>query len=221
MASESTTVVSLRGIDVPLVRRGSGPPVLALHGGEGPVADLPFNESIASGFELLHPTHPGFDGTAIPEHFDNLQDLVFLYLDLIDSLDLHDAILMGFSMGGWLATEIAVMKAAWHDRSLAPDHAAMSDEAMQTVAANRVAHGLYTWEPYMHNPKLRYRLHRIDIPTPLIWGENDGIVTPDYGAALRDLIPGASMSVIPEAGHHPHIEQPDQFAARFLEFVNG
>ena len=259
MASETSTVVSLRGVDVPLVRRGSGPPVLVLHGGDGPLDGLPFTEGLTSNFELLHPTHPGFDGTPIPEHFDNLQDLVFLYLDLIDSLDLHDAILMGFSMGGWLATEIAVMntgrfsklvlvdsvgikpggpfdrdvadvfassaeellKVTWHDQSLAPDLPAMSDEAMQIVAANRVAHGLYTWEPYMHNPKLRYRLHRIDIPTLLIWGENDGIVTPDYGAAFRDLIPEASLSVIPEAGHHPHIEQPEQFAARFLEFANG
>ena len=55
----------------------------------------------------------------------------------------------------------------------------------------------------------------------MIWGENDGIVTPEYGAALRDLIPGASLSVIPEAGHHPHIEQPNEFAVRFLEFASG
>ena len=257
MASETTTVVSLRVVDVPLVRMGSGPPVLVLHGGDGPVDRLPFAEGISSSYELLHPTHPGFGGTPIPEHFDNLQDLIFLYLDLIDSLDLQDAILLGLSMGGWLAAELAVMstgrfstlilvdsvgikpggpfdrdiadvfassaeelvKATWHDPSLAPTVADMTDAELQTVASNRVAHGLYTWEPYMHNPKLRYRLHRIDIPTLLIWGENDGIVTPEYGAALRDLISGASLTVIPEAGHHPHIEQPDQFAERFLEFA--
>ena len=257
MTSDTSTVVSLRGVDVPLVRRGSGPPVLVLHGGDGPVDHLPFADAISGSFELLHPTHPGFDGTPIPEHFDNLQDLVFLYLDLIDSLDLQDAILLGFSMGGWLAAELAVMstgrfsklvlvdsvgikpggpfdrdiadvfaspadellKATWHDRSLAPTVADMTDAELQTFASNRIAHGLYTWEPYMHNPKLRYRLHRIDIPALLIWGENDGIVTPDYGAALRDLIPDATMSVIPDAGHHPHIEQPDQFAGRFLEFA--
>ncbi len=259
MASETTTVVSLRGVDVPIVRRGSGPPVLVLHGGDGPVDHLPFAEAISGSYELLYPTHPGFDGTPIPEHFDNLQDLIFLYLDLIDSLDLQDAILLGFSMGGWLAAELAVMstgrfsklvlvdsvgikpggpfdrdiadvfassaaeilKATWHDRSLAHSISDMTDAELQTFASNRIAHGLYTWEPYMHNPKLRYRLHRIDIPTLLVWGENDGIVTPDYGAALRDLIPGASLSVIPKAGHHPHIEQPNEFAARFLEFASG
>ena len=259
MASETSTMISLHGVDVPVVRRGSGPPVLVLHGGDGPVDRLPFAENISGSFELLHPTHPGFGGTPIPEHFDGLEDLTFLYLDLIDSLDLHDAILVGFSMGGWLAAEIAVMntgrfsklvlvdsvgikpggpldrdiadvfalsaeelqKATWHDQSLAPNVAEMSDEELQKIASNKIAHGLYTWEPYMHNPKLRYRLHRIDIPTLLVWGENDGIVTPDYGAALRDLIAGARLSVIPEAGHHPHIEQPAAFAACFLEFASS
>ncbi|MCH7737104.1 MAG: alpha/beta hydrolase [Chloroflexi bacterium] len=259
MTSETSSMVSLRGVDMPLIRRGSGPPVLVLHGGDGPVDHLPFAERISGSFELLHPTHPGFDGTPIPEHFDGLQDLIFLYLDLIDSLDLQDAILVGFSMGGWLASEIAVMstgrfsklvlvdsvgikpggpfdrdiadvfalsveellQATWHDRSLAPLHGQMTDAELQIIASDKIAHGLYTWEPYMHNPKLRYRLHRIDIPTLLIWGENDGIVKTEYGAALRDLIPGARMSVIPEAGHHPHIEQPGEFAARFLDFVSG
>ena len=257
MTSETSGFVSMHGIDVPLIRRGSGPPVIVLHGGDGPVGDLPFAERISDRFELLYPTHPGFDGTPIPEHFDNLQDLVFLYLDLIDSLDLQEAVLMGFSMGGWLAAEIAVMntsrfsklvlvdsvgikpggrfdrdiadvfaspaegllKATWHDQALAPDLAAITDKELQIVAANRVAHGLYTWEPYMHNPKLKYRLHRIDIPTLLIWGENDGIVTTGYGSALKGLIPDSTLSVIPDAGHLPYVEQPDQFAGRFLEFT--
>ena len=55
----------------------------------------------------------------------------------------------------------------------------------------------------------------------LIWGASDGIVTTDYGASLRDLIPGARMSVIPDAGHHPHVEQPSEFIRRFLEFASS
>lgn len=258
MIGETKTVVSLRGVDIPLARRGSGPPVLVFHGGEGPVGHLPFAEALSSKNELLLPTHPGFDGSPIPEHFDNLQDLIFLYLDLIDSLELQDAILMGFAMGGWLAAEIAAMNtnrfsklvlvdsvgikpggafdrdiadvfatsaeelltATWHDRSKAPDRAEMTEQDFQKLAANKIAHGLYTWEPYMHNPKLRYRLHRIDIPTLLIWGESDQIVTTDYGATLRDLIPNARMLVISEAGHHPHVEQPDEFVERFTEFAS-
>ena len=183
---------------------------------------------------------------------------IFLYLDLIDYLDLRDTILMGFSMGGWAAAEIALMgterftklvlvdsvgikpggpfdrdvanifatapdeqmRISWYDPSNAPDPQSMTDEELQIFASNRIAHGLYTWEPYMHNPKLPYRLHRIDIPTLLIWGEGDGIVTPSYGEAFRDMIPGARMVVIPEASHSPHIEQPEAFIKHFLEFAS-
>ena len=97
------------GVELPVIRTGSGPQILMLHGGDGPLAQLPFFDRLAEQFEIIQPVHPGFAGTPIPEHFDNLQDLIFLYLDLIDSLDVTETILMGFSMGGWAAAEIAVM----------------------------------------------------------------------------------------------------------------
>ncbi len=102
-------ILTLQGVDLPVIRKGSGPQILMLHGGEGPVSHLPFVDRLAEQYEIIQPIHPGFAGSPIPEHFDNLQDLIFLYLDLIDSLDLRETILMGFSMGGWLAAEIAVM----------------------------------------------------------------------------------------------------------------
>ena len=79
-----------------------------LHAGDGPQDQLPSFDRMAEHYEVIQPVHPGFAGTSIPEHFDNLQDLIFLYLDLIDYLDLNDVILLGFSMGGWAAAEIAV-----------------------------------------------------------------------------------------------------------------
>ena len=108
MANVKTTL-SLPGVDLQVVRKGSGPQVLLLHGGDGSQDQQPFFDRMAARFEVIQPVHPGFAGTAIPDHFDNLQDLIFLYLDLIDYLDLHEAILLGFSMGGWAAAEIAVM----------------------------------------------------------------------------------------------------------------
>jgi len=257
MTANGKTTLKLPGVDLQVVRRGSGPQILMLHGGEGPIDQFPFFQRLAEHYEIIQPVHPGFAGTPIPEHFDNLQDLIFLYLDLIDLLDLNEAILLGFSMGGWAAAEIAVMntqrfsklvlvdsvgvkpggpfdrdiadvfalspaeqiRITWHDPSKAPDPATMTDDELQLLAAQRVALGLYTWEPYMHNPKLPYRLHRIDIPTLLIWGESDGIVSPMYGKAFCDMIPGASMVVIPNAGHSPQIEQPERFAEYFLKFA--
>ncbi len=257
MLQAETETISLQGIELPYVRRGSGPQMLLLHGGSGPLAAAPFFEGLARSFEIVAPIHPGFGGTPIPDRFDDIHDLKFLYLDLMDALDLRDAVLMGFSMGGWTAAEIAVMttarlsklvlvdsvgiktgdretrevadvfalpmpelaKITWHDPSLAPDIQALDDTALTMVAANRTALALYTWDPYMHNPKLAGLLHRIDIPTLVVWGESDGIVRPAYGEAFRDRIPGARMTVIPNAGHAPQIEQPEAFLSRVLAFA--
>ena len=52
------------------------------------------------------------------------------------------------------------------------------------------------------------------MPTLVLWGESDGIVTPDYGRHYASLIPGAVFETIPQAGHHPELEQPDAFVAR-------
>ncbi len=253
----TTTKIELPGAAVEVVRKGAGPQLFVLHGGGGPVAAMPFADKLAENFEVIAPVHPGFAGSAIPDHFDNLQDLVYLYLDLMDALELEDAVMMGFSMGGWTAVELAVMSTArisklilvdavgvkvggredrdiadvfatppdelarmmWHDPAKAPNPANMTDAQLEIVQSNRVALGLYTWEPYMHNPKLPHRLHRIDVPTLLLWGESDGLVTPDYGRAYCAMIPGAEIIVIPEAGHAPQAEQPGAFVEHVVSFA--
>lgn len=258
MAELDTRTIVLQGIELPYVRKGRGPQMLVLHGGAGPVAGAPFMDRLAESFDVVAPIHPGFAGTAIPDRFDDIHDLKFLYLDFIDALELESAVMMGFSMGGWTAAEIAVMTTArfsrlilvdavgiktggrddrevadvfalpapdlaritWHDPSRAPDVAAMDDAALTALAGNRVALALYTWTPYMHNPKLAGLLHRIDIPTLVVWGASDGIVTPEYGEAFRARIPGARMVVIPEAGHAPQLERPDAFLDHVLAFAS-
>lgn len=251
------STITLQDVPLRITRQGRGTPLLLLHGGDGPQDRLPFFQSLAAWFDVIAPTHPGFGGSIIPEHFDGLDDLVYLYLDLLDALDLRDVILLGFSMGGWAAAEIAVRntsrlaklilvdavgikagtpetrdiadifampapavaKLMFHDPSLAPNPATMTDEQLTVLAADRIAHALYTWDPYMHNPKLRHRLHRIDVPSLLIWGASDGVVPVAYAEAYRALIPGARLVVIPDAGHLPHVEQPDLLLDHILSFA--
>ena len=64
MMAESKTIVSLHKVDLPVVRKGSGPPILMLHGGDGPVSQLPFADRLAERHEIIQPIHPGFAGTA-------------------------------------------------------------------------------------------------------------------------------------------------------------
>jgi pimeloyl-ACP methyl ester carboxylesterase len=115
-----------------------------------------------------------------------------------------------------------VRRRTWHDPDrFAPDFNAMSDEAIVVHARNWDALSLYAWHPYMYNPQLKRWLGGIHVPTLVIWGASDRIVTPDYGRAYATLIPGARFELIERAGHHPEIEQPDVFAERVAAFLKG
>lgn len=71
----------------------------------------------------------------------------------------------------------------------------------------------------MHNPKLSMRLPRVKVPTLFLWGENDGVTPPELGLAYSHLIPGARFSTIAEAGHYPHLEQPDAVLKQVISFL--
>ncbi|CUX65262.1 putative hydrolase [Agrobacterium tumefaciens str. Kerr 14] len=86
---------------------GSGPPLLILHGGGGPITLVNVAQNVASRFRAILPTHPGFDGTDRPAEIATIRDLARTYAELIADAGLTDVILMGFSMGGWVAAELA------------------------------------------------------------------------------------------------------------------
>ena len=86
---------------------------------------------------------------------------------------------------------------------------------------NRQALALFVWEPYMHNPKLRHRLHRVRCPALFIRGESDGLVSAPYLEAYAGLLPDARVATIPGSAHVPQIEQPDAFAELALSFLDG
>src|SRR6202049_733555 len=96
------------GLTVRFDERGnSGHPMLILHGGGAPQTVA----GIAGGLNKAHvlvPTHPGFAGEPRPEWFDSIDDLAFAYLDLLERLDLHDVLVIGSSMGGWIASAMAL-----------------------------------------------------------------------------------------------------------------
>jgi pimeloyl-ACP methyl ester carboxylesterase len=112
-----------------------------------------------------------------------------------------------------------VRRCSWHDPARAPNYDTMSDEELVIHARNWEALCLYAWHPYMYNPQLKRWLGRIRVPTLVLWGVGDRIVTPDYGRAYAGLIPGARFEVIDGAGHHPEIEQPEVFAERVIAFL--
>jgi pimeloyl-ACP methyl ester carboxylesterase len=99
--------LSLRGVDLQILRRGAGPPLLLLHGLAPVEPDAPVLDLLAAHAEIMAPTHPGFGHAPRPDDFETVYDLVRLYLDVLDHLSYAKVTLMGLSFGGWLAAEIA------------------------------------------------------------------------------------------------------------------
>jgi pimeloyl-ACP methyl ester carboxylesterase len=89
-------------------RGGEGPPLVFLHGASGVPVVLPFMEKLAARFDVLVPDHPGYGRSDEPEWLENIHDVAYFYLDFLQKLDLAKTIVIGSSMGGWMAMEMAV-----------------------------------------------------------------------------------------------------------------
>jgi pimeloyl-ACP methyl ester carboxylesterase len=104
-------VGDLGPIELTVSERGHGRPLLLLHGGAGPQSVTNFADLMAENHEVrvITPTHPGFGGTPRPESLASPAGLAALYGELLDLLDLEDVIVVGNSIGGWIAAEMALL----------------------------------------------------------------------------------------------------------------
>ena len=257
--NEIISSAEIAGVRIELLERGHGRPLLFLHPGIGIDATASVLDRLAAQARVLAPSHPGFGRSEQPKHMNTVDDLAYFYLDLMEALDLRNVMLVGVSLGGWIAAEIAVKSTerighlvladalgikvgdretrdiadifamtepqfnerAYFDPAAARrDYPALPEAELVAIARNREAMARYGWSPYMHDPKLKGRLHRIRVPTLVAWGAADRIAAPDYGRAYAAAIPGARFALIERAGHFPHLEAPDEFAARVLAFAS-
>ena len=142
-------------------------------------------------------------------------------LGLIDSL--------GVKFGGREERDIADIYALPADEVLrrtfsdparfVPNYSQLDDNELQAIARDREATALYGWKPYMHNPALAHWLHRIQVPSLVLWGDQDGIVAPSYGEKLAAALPNARFALIAGAAHYPPIEQPEAVADHIARFA--
>lgn len=100
--------LQVRDTKVHLLRGGRGQPLVILHGAGGGLGWLPFHELMARRFTMLAPVHPGFGASDDPVWLEGVDDLVLFYLDFLDALGLKRVHLLGTSLGGWIAAELAV-----------------------------------------------------------------------------------------------------------------
>jgi pimeloyl-ACP methyl ester carboxylesterase len=252
----SVEMVTVAGATIRLFRGGTGQPLVFLHGAGGHTGWMGFLEALATRFAVFAPEHPGFGQSDDPPWLDEIADLAYFHLELLKALRLDRVHLMGTSLGGWVAAEMAVRNTArlasltlvgavgiTADGEPIPDIFRMPDDEnlrrfyadqeraarrladlakadMNLVAKNRATVMRLAYRPRFHNPDLAEWLHRIDVPTLLLWGAEDGLVPPQFGEAYRSLILGSRLVVLPQAGHAPFDEQKDDFLAAFRDFID-
>jgi pimeloyl-ACP methyl ester carboxylesterase len=113
--------LSVGDIELHVIRRGAGRPILLLHGMQTVNPQARFLDLLGQRAEIIAPSHPGFGHSARPTDFDTVYDLVHLYLDVLDTLPYEYVTLMGLSFGGWIAAELAVTCAHRIDRLVLVD----------------------------------------------------------------------------------------------------
>lgn len=181
--------------------------------------------------------------------------LADLYVRMLDTLGLEEVTVVGNSIGGWIAAEIATRESsrvsgvvivgavglvvpghAYADFfSLTPaevtarsyndperfglDPSKPPPEVQAAMAGNRATLAVYGGD--MTDPTLQSRLPSVDLPVLVVWGAADRIGDPEVGEAYVELVPGARLEVIPDAGHLPQIETPSRLSELVGSFADS
>src|SRR5262245_20106818 len=109
---DSAAAITVNGIKVETSEKGRGRPLMFLHPGIGLDRNAPVIDKLAEHARVIAPSHPGFGSSEQPKSFTTIDDLAYFYLDLLDELYLKDTIVVGVSLGAWIAAEIAVKSTA-------------------------------------------------------------------------------------------------------------
>jgi len=101
-------------VEVTVDDTGTGRPFLLLHGGGGPQTFAGFAGLLAGSRDarVIAPVHPGFGGTVRPDTLSTIGGLAALYVALLEEMDLTGVTVVGNSIGGWIAAEMALLHCA-------------------------------------------------------------------------------------------------------------
>jgi pimeloyl-ACP methyl ester carboxylesterase len=122
----------------------------------------------------------------------------------------------------FLRTDEQRIRDLFHDPARADEmvNRVLRPETEDQNLKNQTTTARLTWQPRGYDPHLAKWLHRIKLPTLLLWGANDKALPPAYAAAWQKLIPGAQLVVIPDCGHMPHVERRADFVGALETFFD-
>jgi pimeloyl-ACP methyl ester carboxylesterase len=244
-----------------LYQAGAGEPLLFLHSSGG-MHEQACLEHLARRFSVYAPEHPGFGESEGLDQVEDIIDLALYYHDFMDAVGLESAHIVGHSLGGMLAAEIAALcshrvrklvlvdavgfwrdddpvldffavpapelaQYIYHDPQsetvraslqLPDDRDALMERMFQHIQALTAA-GKFLWP--IPDRGLKRRVHRIQAPTLIVWGESDGLVGPSYAEDFRTRIRDSRVVILKECGHMPMTEKPDEFVSVVTEFLES
>jgi pimeloyl-ACP methyl ester carboxylesterase len=135
---------------------------------------------------------------------------------------------VGVEVAGHPITDISkftppeIAKVAYHDPSkFGAGAPPMTPERLAMMRANGATLAVFAGEPYSCDRTLLGRLKGIHVPTLVLWGASDHVVTADYGRAFAAAIPKAKFELVEQAGHMPWLEQPADTFRAVDDFVAG
>ncbi len=124
-------LVEISGAKIQLLRGGKGRPLLFLHGAAGAGIWLPFLQKLARRFSVYAPAHPGFGRSEDPPWLDSVDDMAHYYQEFLDWLGLKKVNVVGLSLGGWIAAELATLCSHRIDRLVLVDAAGLKVDGVK------------------------------------------------------------------------------------------
>jgi pimeloyl-ACP methyl ester carboxylesterase len=121
----------------------------------------------------------------------------------------------------WAPDELA--RNLFYDQSFAEQMIAQvpSEQDADRALTNRFMAAKLGWEPRWFNPALERWLHRISVPTFVLWGRDDKIMPSAYAKVWQERVPNVQVEILPECGHLPFVEKGAVAAQKILAFVDG
>ncbi len=255
------TLETRRGARVRVLQGGSGAPVVFLHGAGGLFHQNPFLDELAARYRVYAPELPGYGESTGEDLLEDMLDFALHGWDVVSALGLERPHLVGHSMGGMIAAEMAAIApndlsklvlvgaaGLWLAEHPIPDLFSFLPHEYATVlfhdpekGAALLTGGLDFTDMealadfYIANSRrmatagkilfpipdrrISKRLYRVTAETLVLWGKQDALIPPAYGERWIQLLPGARLAQIDEAGHMLPYEQPKAFVSVVASFL--
>jgi pimeloyl-ACP methyl ester carboxylesterase len=161
----------------------------------------------------------------------------------LDAIGVRRTAVIGHSLGGHVAADLAATRPDLVDRLVLVDAAALPLEGSIPGHVRNLLRGggrserrllrIAVADILRAGPLVILRagrellaadlsdhLPRIAAPTLVVWGDGDALIPPAAGRRLAGTIPGATFAIVPDAGHAPMWERPDLFDRLVLDFLD-